>query len=115
MTAELEGGECSAARSGRTFPPGKIRYQFYKRLGEPQDRPGRAENFFHTGIRSRTVQPIVSRLPTELPGPQYFFPPKNNSFFGYCVEGGLIKKLVHEWGKRGVCKFKDWFKRNSFT
>ena len=30
MTAVLEGGEWSAARPGRTLPPGKNRYPFYK-------------------------------------------------------------------------------------
>ena len=61
MTAVLEGGEWSAARPGRILPPGKTRYQFYRRLGGPQDQSGRAENFFPIGIRSRTVQPVVSR------------------------------------------------------
>jgi len=61
MTAALEGGEWSAARSGRTLPPGKTRYPFYRRLGGSQDRSGRAENLVATGIRSRTVQPVVSR------------------------------------------------------
>ena len=65
----LEGGEWSAARSGRTLSPGKIRYPFYRGLGGPQGRSGRAENLVRTGIRSRNVQPIVS-IPTELPGPQ---------------------------------------------
>ena len=36
MTAALEGGEWSAARLGRTLPPGKTRYPFYRRLGRPQ-------------------------------------------------------------------------------
>ena len=61
MTAALEGGEWSAARPGRTLPPGKTRYPFYRRLGGPQGRCGRAENLVPTGIRSRTVQPVVSR------------------------------------------------------
>jgi len=61
MTAALEGGEWSTARPGRTLPPGKTRYPFYRRLGGPQGRSGRAENFVPTGIRSRTVQPVVSR------------------------------------------------------
>ena len=61
MNAALEGGEWSAARPGRTLPPGKTRYPFYRRLGGPQDRSGRAENLVPTGIRSRTVQPVVSR------------------------------------------------------
>jgi len=61
MTAALEGGERSAARPGRTLPPGKTRYPFYRRLGGPQGRSGRAENLVPTGIRSRTVQPVVNR------------------------------------------------------
>jgi len=32
MTAALEVGEWSAARPGRTLPPGKTRYPFYRRL-----------------------------------------------------------------------------------
>ena len=61
MTAVLEGGEWSAARPGRTLPPEKTRYPFYRMLGEPQGRSGQAENLVPTGIRSRTVQPIVIR------------------------------------------------------
>jgi len=41
MNAALEGGEWSAARPGRTLPPGKTRYPLYRRLGGPQDRSGR--------------------------------------------------------------------------
>jgi len=36
MTAALEGGEWSAARPGRTLPPGKTRQPLYRRLGGPQ-------------------------------------------------------------------------------
>ena len=54
-------GEWPAARPGRTLPPGKTRYPFYRRLDGPQGRSGRAENLLFTGIRSRTVQPVVSR------------------------------------------------------
>jgi len=71
MTAALEGGEWSAARIGRTLPPGKTRYPFYGRLGEPQDRSGRAENLVPTGIRSRTVQPVVSRYTDWATRPTY--------------------------------------------
>ena len=60
MTAALEGGKGSAARPGRTLPPGKTRYPFYRRLSGPQGRSGRAENLVPTGIRCRTVQPVVS-------------------------------------------------------
>ena len=62
MTAALEGGEWSAARPGRTLPLGKTRYPFYRRLGGPQSRCGRAENLIPTGIRSRTVQPVAQSL-----------------------------------------------------
>jgi len=61
MTTALDGGEWSAAHLGRTLPPGKTRYPFYRRLGGPQGRSGRAENLVPTGNRSRTVQPVVSR------------------------------------------------------
>ena len=50
MTAALEGGEWSAARPGRTLPPGKTRYPFHRRLGGPHGRSGRAENLVPTGI-----------------------------------------------------------------
>ena len=46
------------------YPPGKTRYPFYRRLGGPQGRSGRAENFVLTGIRSRTVQPVAQSLYT---------------------------------------------------
>ena len=52
MTAALEGGEWSAARPGRTLPPGKTRYPFYRRLGGPQGRSRHAENLVLNGIRS---------------------------------------------------------------
>jgi len=42
------------------FTPAKTRYPFYRRLGGPQDRSGWVENLVPTGIRSRTIQPIVS-------------------------------------------------------
>ena len=70
MTAALEGGEWSAARLGRTLPPGKNQYPFYRRLGVPKGRSGREENLFPTGIRSpdRSARSSVA-IPTELPGP----------------------------------------------
>ena len=51
-TSAPEGGEWSAARPGRTLPPGKTRYTLYRRLGGPQGRSGQAENLAPTGIRS---------------------------------------------------------------
>jgi len=69
MTAALEGGEWSAARPGRILPPGKTRYPFYRRLSGPQDWSGRADILVPTGIRSRTVQPVVSRYTDWAAGP----------------------------------------------
>ena len=60
MTAALEEHEWSAARPGRTLPPGKTRYPLYRRLGGPQGRPGRAENLDPPGFDPRTVQAGVS-------------------------------------------------------
>ena len=62
MTAALEGGEWSVARPGRTLPPEKTRYPFYRRLGGPQGRSGWAEYLVPTGIRSQTVQPVAQSL-----------------------------------------------------
>jgi len=42
--------------------PGKTRYPLYRRLGGPQGRSGRAENFVRTGIRSQTIQPVAQSL-----------------------------------------------------
>jgi len=72
MTAALEGGEWSAARPGRTLPPGKTRYPFYRRLVGPQGWYGLAENLVPTGIRSRTVQPVVSRYTDWATGPTFY-------------------------------------------
>ena len=88
MTAALEGGKWSAARPGRTLPPGKTRYALYRRLGGPQGRSGRAENLVLTGIRYRNVQPGSSvAIPTELPGPQYIHVEREkclvNSYFDF--------------------------------
>jgi hypothetical protein len=69
MIAALEEGEWSAAHTGRTLPPKKTRYQFYRSLGGPQSRSRRAENLVPTGIQSRTVQPIVSRNPDWITRP----------------------------------------------
>jgi len=71
MTVALEGGEWSAARPGRTLPSGETWYPFYRRMGGPQGRSGRAENLVHTGIRSRSVQSVVSRYTDLVTGPTY--------------------------------------------
>ena len=66
MTAALEGSEWSAARPGRTLPPGKTRYPFYSRLGGPQGRSGRAENLVPTGVRCPD-RPALSQSRTLIP------------------------------------------------
>ena len=61
MTAALEGGEGSAARLGRTLPPGKDPVPILQEAGwAPEPVWTDAENLVPTGIRSRTVQPVVS-------------------------------------------------------
>ena len=61
MTAALEGGEWSAARPGRTLPPGKTRYPLRRRLGGLQGRSEGAENLAPPGFDRRTVQTLASR------------------------------------------------------
>ena len=61
ISAALEGGEWSAVGPGLTLPPGKTQYPFYRRLGGPQGRCGRAKNLVPTGIRSRAIHPVDSR------------------------------------------------------
>ena len=89
MTAALEGGEWSAARPGRTLPPGKTRYPFYRRLGGSQGRSGRAENLVSSEIRSRTVQPVVSK--TELAGLQTLRVKTRNNIRSY--EKNIIERI----------------------
>jgi hypothetical protein len=44
------------------LPLGKTRYPFYRRLGGPQDRSGRARKISAApGFDPRTVQPVTSR------------------------------------------------------
>jgi hypothetical protein len=62
LTSPLEGCEGSASRPGRTLPPGKTRYPFYRRLGGPQGRSGQVRKISPSpGFDPRTVQPVGSR------------------------------------------------------
>ena len=99
MTAALEGGEWSAARPGRTLPPRKTRYPFYRRLGGPQGRSGRAENLVPTGIRSRTIQPIAQSLYSWQPpsGPR---PPHFRGFTITLRHTTFGKTPLDEWSAR---------------
>jgi hypothetical protein len=61
MTSTLEGCEWSAARHGRTLPPGKTRYPLCRRLGGPQGRSGQARKISPPpGFDPRAVHPVVS-------------------------------------------------------
>jgi len=62
----------SLSRPGRSLPPGKTRYPFYRRLGGPLDRSGQVRKISPPpGFDPRTVQPVASRytdyatLPTD--------------------------------------------------
>jgi len=66
MTAALEGDEWSAACPSHTLPPGTTQHPFYRRLGGPQGWSAWAENLVPTGIRSRTVQAVVSHFPVDI-------------------------------------------------
>ena len=73
MAAAQEGGKWSAARPGRTLPPGKTRYPLHRRLGGPQGRSARAENLVPTGIRSRTIQFLICRYTDWATGPTFLY------------------------------------------
>ena len=59
----LEGGEGSASRPGRSLPPGKTRYPFYRRLCGPQGRSGQVRKISpKPGFGPQTVQPRSQSL-----------------------------------------------------
>jgi len=59
MTTALEGDEGLGSHPGRSLPPGKTRYPFYRRLSGPQGRSGQVRKI--SGFGPRTVQPVASR------------------------------------------------------
>ena len=62
MTEALEGGEWSAARPDRNLPPGeRLGTHFTGAWVGPRAGPDGRKNLVPTGIRSRTLQPVVSR------------------------------------------------------
>ena len=74
MTAALEGGEWSAARPGRSLPPGKARYQLYRKaeLAPSQFWKGGKSRPHRDSIPDRPARSSVA-IPTELPGPEGIF------------------------------------------
>jgi len=81
------------------FTPGKTRYPFYRKLGGPQGRSGWAENIVPTGIRSWTVQPVVSSYTDWATRPTQKYNNYNNTadllrvsaFFGH-HNGGIRQR-----------------------
>ena len=61
MTTALEGGEWSAARPGRTLPPGKDPVPILQEAGWAPGLVWTGGKSRPPGIRSRTVQPVDSR------------------------------------------------------
>jgi len=80
MTVALEEGEWSAAHPGCTLPPRKTQYPFFRRLGGPQGWSGRSKYLVPTGIRSWTVQPVVSCYTDWATWPTY----KRNTYL-FCL------------------------------
>jgi len=55
-----------------SLPPGKTQCPLYRRLGGPHGLSGQVKNLVPTGIRSRTVQPVVSRYNDWATGPTIY-------------------------------------------
>ena len=104
MTAALQRGEWSAARPGRTLPPGKTRYPFYRRLSGPQCRSGRAENLVPTGTWSPD-RPASSQSLYRLSYPVHelsYMP----SEFHYSSQHRLI---TNYWWSAALCRSNQSF------
>ena len=76
-------GEWSAARPGRSLPPAKTRYPFYRRLGRPQGAKSRPP----PGFELRTVQPVASRYTDYATRPTVVSVPTMNlgTFWVECI------------------------------
>jgi len=90
MTAALEGGEGSAARPGRNLLPGKDPVPILQEAGwAPGPVWAGAENFVPTGIRSRTLQPVVSRYTDWATGPT------SEAYYSFEIKGRHLYKTNH--------------------
>jgi hypothetical protein len=66
MNSAQEGGEWWASRPCCILPPGRTRYPLYRRWGGPQGRSGQVRKISPPPeFDPRTVQPVVSAIPTE--------------------------------------------------
>jgi len=80
----LEGGDGSASRFRRSFPPGKTRYPFYRRLGGPQGRSGQVQKSHPLlGFDPRTVQAVASRYTDYATRPTYCAESNSNSLLTF--------------------------------
>jgi len=68
MTAALERGEWSAAHPGRTLPPGKTRYPFYRRLGGPEGSRKLKFPYFMTTAQDGSKVVSLAHRPLLPPG-----------------------------------------------
>jgi len=107
MTTALERGEWSTASPGCTLLPGKTQYPFYRRLGGHQEWSGRAENLVPTGIRSWTVQPVISHYTNCATRPtcHHVHPLNKCMRFTKCQE--CSEQLNDEWMLKGSLKGAD--------
>ena len=86
---------------------GKTCYPFYRRLGGPHGRSGRAENLVPTGIQSWTVQPVVSRYTNWATQPtlNYCYFPKTSCYFHV-----FLHRNDHSRQKRGSGpRIMNWY------
>ena len=90
MIAALEGGEWSAARPGRTLPPGKTQYPFYRRLGGATGPvwTGEKSRPHRDSIPDHPARSSVS-IPTELPGQHVY----NNWYLLFFLDEYLLSWL----------------------
>jgi len=98
----------SSPLPGRYLPPGKTRYPFYRRLIGPKGRSGRAENLIPTGIRSRTVQPVISRYTDWATRPICNYNRPNFIVWSSNSTQGILHLVVTE---NFECRSTDWIKR----
>jgi len=101
-------GEWSAARPGRNLPPGKTRYPFYRRLGGPQGRSGRAENLVPTGI-SIPDRPARSQSLYRLSYPAHILQ-SINKLLSY----NQLQKVARQ-SRLSVVKFRNVASRKDMT
>ena len=88
MTAALEGGERSAARPGRTLPPGKDRVPILQGAGWA---PGPVWMGGKSRPHRDSIPDLPARssvaIPTKLPGPQFIN--KRLQFCWWCSDYGM--------------------------